>query len=367
MSTRCSEAHRAGSDYGDTREFTRTLRRDLVSAEHRQSTAEEAAQPGPRSADKARVREIYEEARRGAEDAAALAEATAAWAHAVDRINRTGLVAQRELVNARAEVSHLQAQLREAERAEQTARHRAETAESDCLDARVQLASCEEQGSVPEAGAAADPDHRDTATEGPAAAISPNSGREPLVIESMVSGDRLALELAADQVVEHTGMEPTQARLQLQELVDAIVSVASAEGFLLFDTDHPFWSALSSEESRDVIGALARLGFQLEPSEGWHAGRSPSPLDLSMALAYAGLDPRNMRDLPSADALRVLPRSISINARALLAVQAPDLAVDHIVHLLERRALQLEPLWDAWGQVRPILLSPRRDLSSLSG
>jgi hypothetical protein len=33
-----------------------------------------------------------------------------------------------------------------------------------------------------------------------------------------------------------------------------------------------------------------------------------------------------------------------------------------MVRVLERRAVQLEPLWDAWGQVRPILLSDRRSL-----
>jgi hypothetical protein len=30
--------------------------------------------------------------------------------------------------------------------------------------------------------------------------------------------------------------------------------------------------------------------------------------------------------------------------------------------VLERRAAQLEPLWDAWGQVRPILLAEQRSL-----
>ena len=111
------------------------------------------------------------------------------------------------------------------------------------------------------------------------------------------SGDRAATELVAVEVAEHTGLAPAQAQLQLQELVDAIISAASADGFLVFDPGHRFWSALSFDESRDVIAALARLGFQFEPSEGWHAGRAPSPIDVSMALAYAGLDSRNMRDL----------------------------------------------------------------------
>ncbi|HSM33562.1 MAG TPA: hypothetical protein VK987_05700, partial [Anaerolineae bacterium] len=158
-----------------------------------------------------------------------------------------------------------------------------------------------------------------------------------------------------------------EAQLQLQELVDAIISVAAEEGFLIFDTDHPFWALLSSEEARDVVAALARLGFAFAPTEGWHAGRVPTPPDLSMALAYAGLDARNMRDLPSAEDLQLLPRSIGVDARAFLAAQAPGLAVDQLAAALGRRAERLELLWNEWGQVRPVLLSDRHDLGSLPG
>jgi hypothetical protein len=86
-----------------------------------------------------------------------------------------------------------------------------------------------------------------------------------------------------------------------------------------------------------------------------------------MALAYAGLDARNMRGLPSAADLRDLPASIGVDARAYLVALAPDLAVDRLVRLLEGRAETLGPLWDIWGQVRPVLLSPRRALGSLPG
>ncbi|MEA2025138.1 MAG: hypothetical protein U9O18_00460, partial [Chloroflexota bacterium] len=156
-------------------------------------------------------------------------------------------------------------------------------------------------------------------------------------------------------------------QLQLQELVDAIVSAAADDGFLVFDTRHPFWAHLSFEEARDVISALARLGFLFEPAVGWHAGRAPTPSDLSMALAYAGLDARNMRDLPDVEDLRLLPASIGVNARAFLAAQAPELAVDQLVLILGRRASQLDPLWNEWGQVRPVLLTDRHALGSVPG
>ena len=72
-----------------------------------------------------------------------------------------------------------------------------------------------------------------------------------------------------------------------------------------------------------MVNALARLGFIFEPTEGWHAGRAPAPSDLSMALAYAGLDARNMRHLPSADYLPALPGSIGADVRGCLAAHAP--------------------------------------------
>ena len=367
---RCDEAHRAKATHLAAAEHAHGLRRDLIAAQHRQEAAESAADPALRRSDKTKARDVYERARAVATDDQDLTEATANWARAIDDINRAGRMADRTLSKARGTVHRLEQSAREADRSERSARLQSEQAEAACLDARVRLAGCEEQGQLqgqlPEQRRA-DAFEPHAATDGHAVAVSSITGSEPLVIESLVSGDRRALELAASQVADHTGLAPAQAQLQLQELVDAVVSSAAAEGFLIFDTGNQFWSTLSFEESRDVIDALARLGFQFEPTEGWHAGRAPAPMDLSMALAYAGLDSRNMRNLPSADALLELPRSINVDASAYLAAQAPDLAVDHMVPLLGRRAAQLEPLWDAWGQVRPILLSPRHDLGSSSG
>ncbi len=116
-----------------------------------------------------------------------------------------------------------------------------------------------------------------------------------------------------------------------------------------------------------MVSGLSRLGFRFEPAEGWHAGRAPAPADLAMALAYAGLDTRLRRSLPGAEELRLLPRSIGVDARAWLAAFAPDLDMEQLVRLLESRAAKLGPLWDAWGLVRPVLLGPRHQLGSLPG
>ena len=367
VASSCDEAHRALATHEAAKRHTRDLRRDLVAAQHKQAEALVAADPRTRSEEKALARAEYQRAREAAETDAQLSEATADWARALDHVNRTGRLAARAVTKANEVVGRLEAALREAERDEQTARIRAEQAEAACLDARVRLASCEEESQAPEPGEPATALKPHAGTGGHATAISETRVGGPLVIESMVSGDRRALELAAAAIADHVGVTPAEAQLQLSELVDAIVSAASEDGHLVFDTRHSFWSGLSFEEARDVIAALARLGFTLEPAEGWHSGRAPSPADLSMALAYAGLDPRNMRDLPTVDDLLVLPQSIGVDARAFLAARAPELTVDTMVHILGRRATQLEPLWDEWGQVRPILLSDRHALGSVPG
>lgn len=367
VGARCAQAHEAKQAFEAGADHIRDLKRDLLAAQHKHAETIEAADPQLRVAEKAAARDTYKLAKATAADDKAARQATAEWARAVDHINRSGRRAYRSLAAAKATVDGLETALREAERGAQLSHVQAEQAEAACLDARVRLAACEEQAAAPETAESASVFDPHAATGGHAVAVSDTGEGPPLVIESMVSGDRKALELAAERIAEYTGFSPAEAQLQLQELVDAIVSAASEDGHLVFDMRHPFWSELSSEEARDVIGALARLGFIFEPSEGWHAGRVPAPSDLSMALAYAGLDPRNMRDLPNADDLRQLPASIGVDARAFLATQAPELAVDHIVNLLGRRAAQLEPLWNEWGQVRPILLSDRHSLGSIEG
>lgn len=367
VDARCSESHAAISAHEALVERVRELRRDLVAAQHRLDEAVAEDDVRMRAAEKAAARDTYQLARSMAQTEDEARETVAAWAKTLDRINRTATLRRREHAKAQAAVTTVRDVLHTSEREEQAAKMRAEQAESDCLDARVRLAACEEGSGSPEPAPSADVFAPHATTGGHAVAISATSSGPPLVIESIVTGDRVALELAAARIAELSGRSPAEEQLQLQELVDAIISSAAEDGHLLFDQDHRFWSGLSFEEARDVIGALARLGFIFEPAEGWHAGRAPAPPDLSMALAYAGLDARNMRDLPSREELAALPASIGVDARAYLAARAPELTVDNVVRALGRRADALEQLWNEWGQVRPILLSDRHALGSVSG
>jgi hypothetical protein len=372
LTTRCREATAARAAHDAKAEEVRELKRDLTAARHQQTDAAAAADPRLRAAEKAAAHDAYQLARATATDEAGRVEATTVWARAVDDINRADRLARRAVSSASAAVSDLEAALREAEREEQTLRITAGQAEAACLEARVRLASCEEAASTTTttadaAGAATVPEatvfEPHAATGGHAVSVG-SDGMSPLVIESLVSGDAAVIGLAAARIAEHTELSPAEAQVRLQELVDAVVVAAASEGFLVFDTSYPLWAELSFEEARDVIAALARLGFVFDPTEGWQAGRVPAPHDLSMALGYAGLDTFGMRVLPDAAALAKLPHSIGVDARAFLVARAPELTIDQLAPILGPRAEQLGALWDAWGQVRPVLLREQRDLEA---
>ena len=364
----CAQAHAAKEAHTAAAENVRSLRRDLTAAQHELEQAVAAADPARRAAEKAAAHDAYRLAKLSAEGDDALREAVAIYARAIDQANRTARLTDRSRHKAAARVEALKAASRAAEQDERATRLRADQAESACLDARVRLAACEEGTAVGDEDEHATVFEPHAATGGHAVAIGTTPAHPPLVMEAMVAGDRVAVELTAARLAEHVGLPVGEAMLQLQELIDAIVAAASAAGYLIFDTRHRFWSALTFEEARDVIAALDRLGFVFEPATGWHAGRAPSSSDLSMALAYAGLDARNMRHLPTSEELRALPASIGVDARAFLAANAPELSVDNVVRALDaRRVEQLEPLWNEWGQVRPILLMDRHALGSVPG
>jgi hypothetical protein len=407
---RCGAARDARQAFDSAAEQGRDLRRRLTAARHVLDERSAAADPRRRHELKERARAAYKGEHATAADDTARAEAAARWARAVDAINRETRIAVRDLGDARRVVTDLEAGLRSADAAEQSLRVSAESAEAACLEARVRLAACEERAQAPRiaapAGAApvvAAQTYASVQTPaiaqaaplamaslvgvaetmgatpagpvgpGGAGAISrpplpghgayPRIGQgPPTVIEALLSGDRGWLERVASLVAETIGRGAPEAFAWLRELVEALDATAASQGYVMVDASNDFWSRLTADESRDVLAALARLGFQVEPNEGWNADRAPVQSDLSMALAYAGLDARSLRNLPSNADLRALPRSIAVDTRSLLINEAPDLALDHVVRMLGHRADPLGPLWDDWGYVRPILLGDPRSL-----
>ena len=190
-----------------------------------------------------------------------------------------------------------------------------------------------------------------------AAVAGPAGATGPLVVESLIEGERSILQELSRQLSEITGHAPSHYLLLLQELIDAIVETAAERRYVTFDRSYLLWRQFETDESRTILGALADLGFRVEPGRGWYGGRAPVSSDLAMALAYAGYDARTVRGLPPAVAIADLPSTISVSAIECLADLAPELTVSQMADLLGPRAEALNDLWDDWGRLRPMLLS----------
>jgi hypothetical protein len=145
-------------------------------------------------------------------------------------------------------------------------------------------------------------------------------------------------------------------QLAVAGLVDAIIADAIEAGTLDFPTDHSFWGPFTIAQDRDIVRALASLGFRFDGLGGWLDERVPSQRDLSLALGYAGLDPMRLRHWPTEAEMAVLFQDVTVAADEHLAGAAGDLTLGELVSMLGRRADGLADLWNHWGRIRPLLL-----------
>jgi hypothetical protein len=110
-------------------------------------------------------------------------------------------------------------------------------------------------------------------------------------------------------------------------------------------------------ERREVVGALSALGYRYDGLHGFADGRVPAARDLALAVGYAGLDRMRIRTWPrESDAARLYEHA-TVAGDEWLANQADDLSLGRMVDALGSRAADLADVWNAWGRVRPALLS----------
>ncbi len=140
------------------------------------------------------------------------------------------------------------------------------------------------------------------------------------------------------------------------DLVDAIIADAIEAGTLDFPTEDAFWGPFTVAQDRDIVRALASLGYRFDGLGGWLDERMPSQRDLSMALGYAGLDPMRLRHWPTEAEMAALFADVTVAADEHLAGAAGDLTLGELVSMLGRRADPLADLWNHWGRIRPLLL-----------
>jgi hypothetical protein len=147
-----------------------------------------------------------------------------------------------------------------------------------------------------------------------------------------------------------------QWQLRIAALVDAIVARAIEDGYLDMP-DTGFWGLFTHRERREVVAALSALGFRFDGLGGFADGRVPAQRDLSLAVGYAGLDRMRIRMWPRESELAGLYAEATVAADEWLVGEAGDLSLGRMVDALGARAAELADVWNAWGRVRPALLS----------
>jgi hypothetical protein len=244
------------------------------------------------------------------------------------------------------------------------ARIGAENADAACLTARVAVAECDEGA---EADPTADADDDADATyplsmprleEDETLGQALEAGGEPLIFRAL-RGERQAM---TSLVAALAGDDPEARRrwqLQMTNLLEAIIADAIEGAVLEFPDGHAFWGEFTRPQARDVVEALSSLGYRFDGLGSWADGRQPSQRDLSLALGYAGLDPKRVRHWPSAEAIMDLFADVAVAADEHLASVAGDLTLAEMVAMLGRRADGLAEIWNHWGQIRPLLLDER--------
>ena len=135
-------------------------------------------------------------------------------------------------------------------------------------------------------------------------------------------------------------------------------ALRAIDGAALTFPDEGFWAPYTQLQGREIAAALAALGYRYDGNEGFADGRVPGQRELSLAIGYAGLDPMRIRIWPSEAELPHLYAGVEVDAGRFVAEAAGELTLGEMIDLLGRRAEELSDLWNAWGRVRPLLLSP---------
>jgi hypothetical protein len=329
-----------------------------------------AAQADPRQVAAAKER-LHAEFRTASERAGSAEETEAAaraWLSQINTLNNAVRESQRIVESGTGELRSRLGALERLSAEADAARIAGENAEAGCREAREDLAGCEEADArtrvavpapaEPQPFAGVWPEERPNVPDRPSPAEL--MAGLPLIVR-VLRGDRDARDrLVATLAAGDPAGGPEAARdwgLRVSRLADAIVGRAIEDGYLDLPEDDPFWRLFSHRESRDIVGALSALGFRFDGMGGFADGRAPAARDLSLAVGYAGLDRMRIRSWPRDSEILIMYERAVVVADEWLADQAGDLSLGRMVDALGNRAADLADVWNAWGRVRPALLS----------
>jgi hypothetical protein len=344
----------------------RDAQRALDALSEQVDRARELSDPRTIDAAKATMRDQFrkEEAKAGTPDESEAAARR--WLHGINQANNDVRSARRLVESGTSEMRERLADVERLARDADAARITAEGAEETCRIARDELARCEEHVAastpvlVPEDQdpfAGAWPTQQDLTSPGsPQDALADALAGQSAILR-VVRGDRVALERVVAAIA---GPDPADAatwQIRITALSDAIVARAIEAGYLVLPEDHPFWGLFSDAERREIVEALASLGFRFDGLGGFADGRVPAARDLSLAVGYAGLDRMRIRAWPREGEIAALYSDAEVAADEWLVWVAGDLELGPLTGALGARAAGLGAIWDAWGRVRPALIA----------
>jgi len=382
VDTHCSDAERLAQAAVAHQQRLRDVRRQLGEVAAIRDADARVRDRRQLDAAKVAAREAYHQALVHAGDQTDVHEAARVWLREVDRLNRQLSLADRRAEEVVRRVSELERSLPGIELAADAARIAAEAAHVACLDARRALAECEEQAqrrvlaaAAGQAAAAGRASHAGVGSSGssglasatsassdsPRAATAPGAAVRPRGIRPIslvVRGDRETLLNLALRMADETGVEAGRLQLMLLELREGIAAQALAENAVRFPADHPFWSQFPADVGRQIARSLASMGYRFDGHDGWLDGRTPTTRELAMALAHVGLDPRTLKRPARQEAVDSLWSGTTVVVEEYLAARAPNLDLQHVMTCAGTRAARLSDLWDMWGRLRPLLLTP---------
>jgi hypothetical protein len=363
---RCAAADVARERSRVAANIARDAQRELDALREQVARARELSDPRVVEAAKATLREQFR-----AEDAAAAtpddSEAAARrWLHGINLANNDVRSAVRLAESGTAEMPERLAAVERLAQDADAARISAECADEKCRIAREELARCEEHVAATAPAAAPEgphpfagvwPTQQDmtlfrSPQDAPADALAGSSA-----ILRVVLGDRAALDRVVAAVAGSDPAAVANWQIRITALSDAIVARAIEAGYLILPEDDAFWGLFSDRERREIVEALASLGFRFDGLGGFAGDRAPAARDLSLAVGYAGLDRMRIRTWPQGGDLAGLYSRATVAADEWLTWVARDLELGPLTAALGPRAAGLGAIWDAWGRIRPALLA----------
>jgi hypothetical protein len=176
-------------------------------------------------------------------------------------------------------------------------------------------------------------------------------------LERILRGEHLAMVEVVDAVAGQDSLRRRDWEVLLGGLVEGMAEIAVEESVVDFPMGTAFWDTFTVEQCRQVVTALATMGFRYDGRAGWVEHRVPVYRDLSIALADIGVDPRRVRAWPNQAEIADLFIGARPAPEELLAAAGPDYLAGDVQALLGARATDLGGLWNAWDAVRPALLA----------